>query len=86
MMFADGLREAFLRGHVSAGIMRAAGLDELVARDEDGYVKIAARLATDPAYRRQISEIMQANGRAVFDNSAPVQGLADFLASVVRTP
>lgn len=74
----------FMRGNVSAGILRAAGLDELVAPDENAYVALAARLATDPAYRRHVSEIMRANGPAVFDNPAPAQGLSAFLKSVVR--
>lgn len=71
-----------LRGHVSAGILRAAGLGELVAPDEEAYVALAARLATDPAYRQQISEIMRTNGPAVFGNPAPAAGLAAFLKSV----
>ncbi len=75
----------FLRGNVSAGILRAAGLDELVAADEEAYVALAARLALDADYRRQVSETMHSNGPAVFDSPAPARGLAEFLRSVVRT-
>jgi protein O-GlcNAc transferase len=74
----------YLRGHVSAGILRAAGLDELVARDEEAYVAIAARLGTDKAYRQQISATMRANAPGIFGNPAPVEGLAAFLKSVVQ--
>jgi protein O-GlcNAc transferase len=73
----------FLRGHVSAGILRAAGLDELVAPDEDSYVALAARLGTDRAYRERISGIMRDDGPAVFDNPAPAAGLAAFIRKAV---
>lgn len=72
----------YLRGNVSAGILRSAGLDELVARDEDSYVELAARLATDRDYRQAISEKMAANRHRVFDDPGPVEGLAAFLKSV----
>lgn len=75
----------FLRGHVSAGILRAVGLDELVARDEESYVALATRLGTDRTYREQVSRTMLANGPAVFDGAAPAEGLAAFLKSVART-
>lgn len=72
----------FLRGNVSAGILRSAGLDELVARDEDSYVELAARLATDTEYRQSIAEKMAANRHRVFDDPGPVASLAAFLKSV----
>lgn len=74
----------YLRGHVSAGILRAAGLDELVAKDEDAYVAIAARLGTDKAYHEQVSATMRANAPGVFTNPAPIAGMAAFLRSAVR--
>ncbi|EME68951.1 O-linked N-acetylglucosamine transferase [Paramagnetospirillum caucaseum] len=74
----------FLRGHVSAGILRAAGLDELVAHDEEAYVALAVRLGTDKGYREQISRTMRANGPGIFDSTAPAEGLAAFLESVAR--
>jgi protein O-GlcNAc transferase len=73
----------FLRGHVSAGILRAAGLDELVAPDDESYVALAARLGRDQDYRRQVSRIMLDNGPALFDNPAPAQGLAAFIRKAV---
>ena len=36
-------------GRVGASLLRSVGLDELVARDPEDYVDIAARLAGDPA-------------------------------------
>ncbi|KIL98466.1 TPR domain protein putative component of TonB system [Paramagnetospirillum magnetotacticum MS-1] len=72
----------FLRGNFSAGILRCAGLGELVAKDEDAYVDLAARLATDADYREIISKKMAENRSRVFNDPGPVQGLADFLKSV----
>lgn len=74
----------FMRGNVAAGILRAAGLDELVARDEDGYVTLVARLAGDEEYRRRISRTMRENAPAIFDNTAPGRHLAEFLRTAVR--
>ena len=34
----------FMRGRQSAGMLRLMGIDELVARDADDYVRIVARL------------------------------------------
>jgi protein O-GlcNAc transferase len=72
----------FLRGNVSAGILRSAGLDELVAKDEDSYVELAARLAMDRDYREAISKKMIANRHRVFNDSGPIESLAAFLKSV----
>jgi protein O-GlcNAc transferase len=50
----------FLRGRLGSGILRHAGLDELVAGDSGAYVDIAVRLGTDAAYRTEIAARVRA--------------------------
>lgn len=69
----------FMRGRQSAGMLALAGANELVARDEDDYVAIAARLCTDDAWRGAMRERLQAGRARIFDDPAPIAALADFL-------
>ena len=45
----------FMRGRQSAGHAATMGIAELVASDLDDYVRKAAAIATDGAYRRELS-------------------------------
>ncbi|MFO1311888.1 MAG: tetratricopeptide repeat protein [Burkholderiales bacterium] len=75
---------SFMRGRQSAGMLRTMGLDELVAGDADDYVRKAAAVATDRAYRGDLSRrIADARGR-IFDDASPVAALAEFLAQGAR--
>jgi CRISPR-associated protein Csy1 len=69
----------FMRGRQSAGMLRLLGVDELIASDEDDYVRIAARLASDRAWRNALSERIVAGQSRVFDDPAPVAALERFL-------
>ena len=40
-----------MRGRQSAGMLALAGLGDLIARDDDDYVRIAAHLASDRDFR-----------------------------------
>jgi CRISPR-associated protein Csy1 len=69
----------FMRARQSAGMLALMEIDELVAQDLDDYVRIAARLADDRAWRDAISaRIVAARGR-IFDDPAPTTALADEL-------
>jgi len=66
----------------SMAMLRQIGIPELIARDDDDYVAIAARLATEPGWRRQMSDKIR-NGRdALFDDAAPTTALAETLAAL----
>ncbi|MFO1395950.1 MAG: tetratricopeptide repeat protein [Burkholderiales bacterium] len=69
----------FMRGRQSAGMLRLAGCDELVARDENDYVDIVRRLATDTAWRTSMRERLVTGRSCIFDDPAPIAALADFL-------
>jgi CRISPR-associated protein Csy1 len=69
----------FMRGRQSAGMLRLMGIDELVARDPDHYVEIAARLCLDGAWRDAVRARIVAARDRVFDDPAPIAALAEFL-------
>ncbi len=69
----------FMRGRQSMGMLTLMGIDELVARDADDYVRIAAKLAADRAWRNLLAtRIRDARGK-VFDDAAPVAAFVQFL-------
>jgi CRISPR-associated protein Csy1 len=69
----------FMRGRQSLGMLRSMGIDELVASDEDDYVRIATRLAADSDWRRELSARIRANAGAMFDDPRPVAAFSAFL-------
>ena len=71
----------FMRARQSAAMLRLAGVPELVARDVDDYAAIAARLATDRAWRDAQSQRLAEGAARVFDDPAPVAALADWLSA-----
>ena len=71
---------AFMRGRQSAAMLRLAGAPELVARDRDDYLRIAARIVEDGAWRRDVAGTIREGRGALFDTSAPTRAFAQFLA------
>ena len=72
-----------MSGRCSQGLLRAVGLDELVAADLDDYIRIALRLGTDPAYRAGLSRRVDAglpaltgDGRSVAAWGVALEALA----------
>jgi predicted O-linked N-acetylglucosamine transferase (SPINDLY family) len=74
----------FMRGRQSAGMLSLAGIDDLVARDSDEFVRIAVRLATDREWRNDQSARIRAAATRFFADPAPVRGFADALEALVR--
>jgi CRISPR-associated protein Csy1 len=75
---------AYMRGRQSAAMLRQVGLGELVAVDEADYVRIATRLATDRAWRDDVTGRMRCGSARLFDQAAPLESLQDFLDEVAR--
>jgi CRISPR-associated protein Csy1 len=69
----------FMRGRQSAGMLRLMKIDELVARDEDDYVRIATTLIDDADFRRALAARILSARASIFDDPAPTAALADFL-------
>ena len=75
----------FLRGRLASGILRRAGLHELVAGSAEQYVQLVARLADDDEFRARTGERMAAARGVLYDDPAPVDALAAFLADATRS-
>ena len=74
----------FMRGRQSMAMLEQSGIPELVAKDDHDYVRIAARLAEDRAWRETLAaRIREGRGR-VFDDPAPVAALAEALEALVH--
>ena len=74
----------FMRGRQSAGMLELAGLDDLVASDEDHYVRIAAELATDREFRDRQRQRTREGAARIFGDSAPVRAFGDAIERLVR--
>lgn len=73
-----------MRAHHTCGILRMAGLDELITPDADGYVELAVRLGTDAMFRdRMRNATVERRGR-VFGDPEPVNALAEWIERMVR--
>ena len=73
---------AYMRGRQSAGMLSLLGMPELIARDVDDYVRIATRLAAEPAWRASLRERIRKAHAALFDDPAPVRALAEALVTL----
>jgi protein O-GlcNAc transferase len=71
---------AMMRGRHTAGILRRAGLNELIliAADADEYVDTAVRLGQDAKWRISLEEKIQAQKNRVYDDVSTVRALEDF--------
>ncbi|WP_322048462.1 tetratricopeptide repeat protein [Paraburkholderia sp. J67] len=77
---------ALFAGRVGASLLHAAGLDELIARDLDGYFQIALGLASDSAWHASIrGKLARAKGEALlFDTVRFARDLERLFLAVVR--
>jgi len=71
-----------MRSRHTMAILQQLGLPELIAGDAEGFVRLAARLATDRAWRAGIEERIAENAVRIFDDPAPVEALARWIESV----
>jgi CRISPR-associated protein Csy1 len=74
----------FMRGRQSAAMLRLMGVPDAIARDDDEYVRIAARLGSDAAVRADLRARIVASRPVLFDDPAPVAALAEHLERLVR--
>jgi CRISPR-associated protein Csy1 len=73
---------AFMRARQSAAMLEQVGVPELVARDAADYVAIAVRLASDRAWRDELSARIDRGAANLFDDPAPVEALAAALETL----
>jgi predicted O-linked N-acetylglucosamine transferase (SPINDLY family)/glycosyltransferase involved in cell wall biosynthesis/GT2 family glycosyltransferase/SAM-dependent methyltransferase len=74
------------RSRAAAALLQELGLPELITADEAGYVALAVKLGTDPAYRRQLHDRIlaaMAQPPRFINPPAYAQELGELLASLV---
>jgi protein O-GlcNAc transferase len=73
-----------MRGRQSQAMLRAVGMEELVARDRAEYVAKAVAIGRDRDRRRHLSERIAAGRGALFEREEPLRALEDFLEKAAR--
>ena len=76
----------FMRARQSTAMLQLLGVGELVSRDDDDTLRLAARLAGDTAWRDALRARILASRPRIFEDPTPVQAFADWLASAGRPP
>ncbi|MGE5538023.1 MAG: tetratricopeptide repeat protein [Gemmatimonas sp.] len=75
---------ATVRARHAYGVLRMAGLDDLVAATPDEYVALAVRLGRDPALRQEMAAAVSARRSRVFGDGTAVAAFAEWIDSGVR--
>lgn len=75
-----------MRGRHSYAILMQIGLTETIARDEEDYIAIAARLAREPEWRARLAAFIAANRQRAYFDTACVRGLEQALEQMVCAP
>ena len=70
---------ALMRGRQTYGMLKLLGLDELIARDVEDYVRTAIELSGDAARRKALCETIAARKSALYRDESVIAALADFL-------
>ena len=71
-----------MRGRQTFGMLTLLGLPELIAQNADDYVRIAARLAQDTAWRMALVERISSRKTTLYRDQRVVDALAQFLRTV----
>ena len=69
---------AMMRARQSAGMLKLIGMEKLIAKDIEDYLRIANRLCGDPPWRAQLSRQIRERCRRLFDDAEPIKALEAF--------
>ena len=73
-----------MRGRHSSAILTMMGITETIAHTIDDYIALAIRLGQDAEWRHQISGKIAENKHLVYQDTACITALEDFLERVVK--
>jgi protein O-GlcNAc transferase len=77
----------FMRGRQSAAMLAMAGVPQLVARDEEEYVRLAVEVARDGERNASLREAIRAGREALFERREPIAALETALLELgARAP
>ena len=75
---------ALMRGRHSSAILTQLGITDTFAADRADYVRIAVRLATDAAWRRELVDRMAERTSALFGDRRSIDALQQWLGAEIR--
>ncbi len=75
---------AFLKGRMTYGCYQKMGVDDCVASNDEDYINIAVRLATNPKYRQCIQNKILDSHHVLYEDKAAVEALETFLWEVLK--
>ncbi|MBI5121551.1 MAG: O-linked N-acetylglucosamine transferase, SPINDLY family protein [Rhodospirillales bacterium] len=73
-----------MRGRHAFAMLKLLGLDDCIASDLENYAAIAVRLGTDAGFNAEVRERIRAGQGRLYDDTAPVRALEDFLEKTAR--
>ena len=73
----------FMRGRHSCAILKMLGVTDTIARDEQEYVDIAARLGGDRGWRRDVMQRIARQSDLIYEDVTCVKALEDFYQEAV---
>lgn len=74
--------QSLLRNRITYAAYRQIDFMDLVAEDEEDYIRLAHRLATDSAWRAEMRAKIFELSTPLFENLKAVRELEDFLIRV----
>jgi len=72
----------YMRGRETAAMLRIRGIGELIAANADQYLGLAQKVASEPAYRRELALRIRTRLPDLVDRSEPIAALAGALERV----
>ncbi len=78
------LEGSMLRGRQTAAMLRLAGVPELIAQNEDDYVRLVQTLCRDDAARSALRLRLVEGASRVFEDSTPIAAFGDFIEVACR--
>ncbi|RFC32574.1 MAG: putative O-linked N-acetylglucosamine transferase, SPINDLY family [Candidatus Nitrotoga sp. SPKER] len=76
----------FMRGRQSYGMLKCMGLDELIAKDQDDYIEIAIKIATDSKWCQQVVQRIITSSNSIFNMGKSLRQMESFYHSVFNVP
>ncbi len=73
----------FLRCRLSYAMYRQSGIDDCVAGSVEDYIERAVRIATQPGYRKELSQRIVEQSAVLYDDREAIRELADRLEELV---
>jgi len=69
----------FMRGRLASGILKRIGLQELIAKNENDYINLVVKLASNQEYNQFIRNKIKENHGILYSDFESVRGLEQFL-------